>query len=676
MTEMLHELPDAWKLAIQREQSSQEYYSRMAHSASDAATRALFESLAAQEAEHQARLEEEFRRVFQADLDQPRARSGVFEHDLHRGIGPTGFSWWRWEEDSFRLARELDVPILLSISATWCHWCHEMDKTYGDPDVAALINEEFIAIRVDTDERPDINRRYNMGGWPTTAFLTPNGDLLTGATYLTPDQFVRTGRQVADYYRKNKGRVRQRIRELGQAGKPKAATRAGELVPQLVQDVIASIAVGFDPEYGGFGTAPKFPQTDALSLALDEYQTTGDPGLGAHLRRTLRHMAEGGLFDPVEGGFFRYSTTRDWQVPHYEKMSEDNAQLLTLYVSAYQVFGDKAYRRAAEKTADYVLATLYDPLGHFCSSQDADEEYYKLDAKGRAGRQRPFVDKTAYAGYNATMASAMMHAGLVLDRRDYTDAGLKALDSIWDALHVTGRGLLHARKEGEHVGGFLSDQVWGAMAMLDAYERAGDPRHLARAQELMDYVYAEFAAGADAGFWDAEPRGDAFGRLRQLEVPILENSVAALAALRLHAFTGEDKHRQAARSALTPFGGHYKDYSYGAARYAAAVHAFLSDPIQIIIVGTADDAATGDLRRAALRVRAPYRILQVVDPTWEQERLKRLGYPAQPALRAYVCTGLRCVRPTDKPEEIASIVEPLVSPWKHPKRTLSPEGTP
>lgn len=668
MSEKLYELERAWGLAIRREQDAYDFYARMARSADDAATKAFFESLAQEELRHRQRLEDEYNRMFQPDLEEPKDKKGVFVHDLHRGDQPAGFSWWDWEEEAFRLAKELDVPILLSISASWCHWCHVMDETtYSHPEVAATINADFIPVRVDTDKRPDINARYNTGGWPTTAFLTPDGEIITGGTYMTPQQFLDTARQVSEYYHANKDAIRDKVLEI-QEQRQKALARPapdGELGLDVVEQVVSDLVAGFDEQYGGFGTAPKFPQAEALELALAEYRLSGDDRLRKVVEETLQGMASGGMYDQVEGGFFRYSTTRDWSIPHYEKMAEDNANLLALYLHAFQVFGEEAYKETATSISRYLLDTLTDERGYFYSSQDADEEYYKLSAAERAQRTPPYIDKTPYTNYNGMLASALLQAGVILDWRAPTEAALKAVDTVWERHYTPGRGMAHTKSADGEVTGLLVDQIWMVRALLDAHEATSEPRYLQHAVELMDFVYAHLEDKEQGGFLDrADDPTTALGRLRDREKSLTQNALAANVALRLHAFTGDDKHRDAAKRALMLFSEHYPAYGYFAAGYAASVRAFLSQPIQAIIVGSAEDALTRDLRQASLRLYAPYRVIQVVDPAWEKERLARLGYPAEPAPRAYICVGLTCAQPTANPDEVADIVAPLVAPWE------------
>jgi hypothetical protein len=320
--ENLSQLPEAWKLAIRREQDSHSYYKRMAQSVTDASLKALFEDLAAEEARHRQRLEAAYRRLFEADLEEPQGRAGVFEHKLqaqrHPSLGgakgPLLISWQEWGEEAFRLAQTLDVPILLSISAVWCHWCHVMDQTtFADPEVAALITAHFVPVRVDNDKRPDINARYNMGGWPTVAFLTPAGEILSGGTYMPAAAFKEALQRISDYYRDNKAEVQSRtvqMQEQRRQGQQLSLQSAGELTPSIPEQAYALATAAYDPQYGGFGDAPKFPQVDVIELALARHEgispVAGQVSALDMALKTLRAMAQGGLYDHEVGGFFRY----------------------------------------------------------------------------------------------------------------------------------------------------------------------------------------------------------------------------------------------------------------------------------------------------------------------------------------------------------------------------------
>jgi uncharacterized protein YyaL (SSP411 family) len=254
--------------------------------------------------------------------------------------------WRPWGEKAFQEAQVADKPVLLAISAVWCHWCHVMDETsYSDPDVIRLINERYVPIRVDNDERPDVNRRYNMGGWPTTAFLTPDGEIVHGGTYVPPDTMRSYLASVADLWSAQRSDLAQRVAELREKENEARAPKSGDLSFQIVDQVGSLVRGQYDPQFGGFGREPKFPQPKLLRFLLDEHRRFGYPEIATMLHRTLGAMASGGMYDHVEGGFFRYSTTRQWEIPHYEKMLEDNADLLAIYAEAHRSFPTAGYDR-------------------------------------------------------------------------------------------------------------------------------------------------------------------------------------------------------------------------------------------------------------------------------------------------------------------------------------------
>src|SRR2546422_2637208 len=269
--------------------------------------------------------------------------------------GPWEITGHAWSPEAFDAAREPGRPILLSISAVWCHWCHVMDETtYSHPSVIDIINREFVPVRVDNDVRPDINQRYNMGGWPTTAFLTASGDILTGGTYLPPDQMASSLIRVADYYRANQTDIASRVLEARKRAASGVARSVGELEPGLVDTILDAVKSAYDPEYGGFGNAPKFPQVDAILLLLEQSVLRSDDQLRRMAVHTLEQMTGGGTYDHVEEGFFRYSTTQDWSVPHFEKMLEDHAGLV-------QALALAGMTDALDKTTAYLDTVLRDP---------------------------------------------------------------------------------------------------------------------------------------------------------------------------------------------------------------------------------------------------------------------------------------------------------------------------
>jgi uncharacterized protein YyaL (SSP411 family) len=304
--------------------------------------------------------------------------------------------WQEWSRAAFERAAREDKPILLDIGAIWCHWCHVLDReSYENPEIAQLINEHFVAIKVDRDERPDIDARYQTavtaltgeGGWPLTVFLTPDGKPFFGGTYFPPEDaggrpgMKRLLRSVAETYRAQRDRVAASAEQIAQAlGRVEQFSPDGQrLGPGLVDAILSSIERMFDPRHGGFGSHPKFPHPSAIDLLLDRYlETRREPWL-TMVTVTLEHMARGGIYDQLGGGFHRYSVDERWMVPHFEKMSYDNAALLSNYLRAYQITGNDFFREISLGILAFIESTLSDPSGGFYASQDAD---YSLNDDG------------------------------------------------------------------------------------------------------------------------------------------------------------------------------------------------------------------------------------------------------------------------------------------------------
>ena len=299
--------------------------------------------------------------------------------------------WYPWGEEALQRAKAEDKPILLSVGYSACHWCHVMEReSFEDPRIAELMNFEFVCIKVDREERPDVDSIYmgavqamtGRGGWPMTVFLTPDGKPFYGGTYYPPEDrhgipgFPRVLASIANAYRQERGEVVLATERLLQ--QMRAMATAGRGVEPLTADVLAQafagIAKDFDPTHGGIGLQPKFPQPMTYEFLLRYYLRSGDVSALEMVGTTLDRMAMGGIYDQIGGGFHRYSTDTYWLVPHFEKMLYDNALLVRLYLHAYQVTRKPLYRRVVEETLDYVLREMTDPAGGFYSAQDADSE--------------------------------------------------------------------------------------------------------------------------------------------------------------------------------------------------------------------------------------------------------------------------------------------------------------
>jgi len=320
------------------------------------------------------------------------ASSAYLRSAMHQPV-----QWHEWGEDAFATAQRENKPILLDIGAVWCHWCHVMDReSYDDAEVAQIVNERFVAVKVDRDERPDIDSRYQaaisaisgQGGWPLTAFLTPDGKPFYGGTYFPPNDqygrpsFKRVLLAISDAYHQKNGEVVEQAKmvESALSHSESLAGRSGEFSAAVIDAIVKSVLGMFDPTNGGFGSAPKFPHPAALDLLIDQYARSGDENLRNVFVTTLEKMARGGVYDQLAGGFHRYSVDERWVVPHFEKMCYDNSELLKNYVHAFQATGSEFFANVARDIIRWMEEWLSDrERGGFYASQDAD---YSMDDDG------------------------------------------------------------------------------------------------------------------------------------------------------------------------------------------------------------------------------------------------------------------------------------------------------
>lgn len=296
--------------------------------------------------------------------------------------------WYPWSAEAFAAAEAADKPVLLDIGAVWCHWCHVMDgESYENPELAGFLNQHFICIKVDRDERPDVDARYQravqtltqQGGWPLTAFLTPKGEVFFGGTYFPPDgKYGRPGfrsvlASVLDAYRGRREQVQvqaQAIRRVLDEHLDEGAP--GEISASMLEDAVSQMVRVFDPVNGGFGSQPKFPHPAALGFLLHRWYDQPSDQIRQIIDRTLQGMARGGMHDQLGGGFHRYSVDAKWIVPHFEKMSYDNSELLKVYLDAYALFGTQEYADVARGIVHWIREVGSDPAGGYAASQDAD----------------------------------------------------------------------------------------------------------------------------------------------------------------------------------------------------------------------------------------------------------------------------------------------------------------
>ncbi len=555
--------------------------------------------------------------------------------------GSERIAWKEWSKETFDIAAKEGKLILLDLTASWCHWCHVMDRTtYSDPEIVRTINATFVPIRVDIDKRPDISERYNRGGFPTTAFLSDQGESIWGATYVPVSDMKRIINSIIDANRSGEiGQALERSRmhflDISAAMEPKAP-----LSPSETEDVFEDIFATYDVENGGFGLAPKFPHPAVLEMLMAKYSTDDDKELADAVVNTLRRMSEG-LYDRVEGGLFRYSVSGDWRLPHYEKMLDTNLGYLGNLVHAHAIFGDEDFEAWAQGTAEYLLRTLRDKRsGGFFGSQDADEEYYRLDGAEREKRKAPGIDRTAYAGWNSEAVSVLVNSGMLLRDDKIVRAGEQAWRFIVDRLWEKDRGLVrHCDSQDLFL---FEDQVallFAALGMLDISE---DDEPMRLAESLIKGVDAAFAH-EDGGYGDVEKVKGAVGELDSQRRSLAENAAWARGLALFGAVTHQDALVEKARSTLMSFTKKDVDSSgLFAAAYVIARWTLERGPVTVEV--HSDDPEGPPAARLAGVAR------KCLDPAVVVRGLKD---PEAEVPYAVICSSAGCLSRIEDPDKLA-----------------------
>ena len=555
--------------------------------------------------------------------------------------------WYPWGEEALSRARELDRPILLSIGYAACHWCHVMEhESFEDPATAELMNERFVCIKVDREERPDLDGIYldavaamtGQAGWPLTVFLTPDGEPFLGGTYFPPEArhglpaFSEVLVSVSDLYRERRDDVARRARAMIEAlGQAASAPPSSEpLTESLVFTATRRLGELLDREWGGFGRAPKFPPASAIELLLRRGEV--EPAV-----KTLDAMAAGGMYDLVGGGFHRYSVDERWLVPHFEKMLYDNALLVPAYLHGWLVTGTERYREVAEETVGYMLRDLRLPDAGFASSQDADtdgvegltytwapgegapEELFEPFEDGRfvlrgelddelrarlleirSERPQPGLDDKAIASWNGLALAALAESGRRLARPDLVDEGRTLAGFLLGPLSDGDGRLYRSRRAGRSSGtGYLDDYANVAHGLCELHVATGELRWLEEARRLALLAVELFGDDAHGGFFLAPADGEQLvARKKDLfDHPVPSgNSMLAYVLLRLARIYGDDELERRAVGVLRLVG---EGLGRGPTEFAWALNAldlYLSTPKEIAIVGPPDS----EVARAAL----------------------------------------------------------------------------
>jgi len=513
----------------------------------------------------------------------------------------TRVEWREWGPESFAEARERGVPVLVSVVAAWSESCRAMDeRTYSEPRIAANVNDDFVPVRVDADRRPRVRERYNMGGFPSTVFVTPEGEHIAGATFLEPDGFRQVLQRVRETW-DEKGEDAGSVPRALQGGEPPAAPVTGD-VERLVAGQLGD---QYDEEHAGWGTSEKFPLPETLSFALKRDRERALRTLDA----IRRHLADD------DGGFFRFAHGRDWSDPQAEKTLSVNASLLAAFAHAYLHTGEDEYLDAATGVVDYLTGTLW--TGEAFAASETPE----------GG-----VDETAYADGNALAAEALLALAAYTDDDRAQRYAERTLDYLAEEL-VDGATVRHYADE-DAPEGLLADRarVVGAFA---AAAQVLDPDYLATARTVADAAIDDLQ-DATGAFTDGPQTGA--GMLDQPLRPVDDSAAMADALVDLHHLTGEDRYLDAARDAVSAFAGAAERMGVQVAGYATAAARVADDPL---VIRVADDPGS-DLHRAALRMA-------------DHEKVVAVGADGDPGT-AWLEVGDTVTDAVDSPAALADLV--------------------
>ena len=677
--------------------------------------------------------------------------------------------WYPWGTDAFAKARAEGKPIFLSVGYSTCHWCHVMEReSFENETIASLLNEHFVAVKVDREERPDVDRMYmtalqamgQNGGWPMSMFLTPGLKPFYGGTYFPPEsRYGRAGfpdvlRRVSDIWKSEQGKVEESAETIVAFLSESAGPSDGHPRPgrAALDHCFDQFRRSFDTTSGGFGHDAKFPRPAALKFLLRYFHRTRNPEALSMAEFTLQAMARGGIRDHIGGGFHRYTVDAGWRLPHFEKMLYDQAQIADVYLDAFQLTRREEYASTVRSTLEYVLRDMTDPGGGFYSAEDADSPLpgqpgasgegafylwtrhelirilgesdgrlfcvaYGVEEEGnapfdpqqeytgknilhaaeaasdlarilgkaeeevrgvltrtrlrllmeRSSRPRPALDDKVLASWNGLMLGAFSRAGAILGEPVFLKAADRAAEFLLSYLVDPASGSLHRRyRQGEvRFDGNLDDYAYLVSGLIDLYEATGIGSRLEQAVAIAGAMIDAFGDGEGGGFFDtAGTDASVLVRLKERYdgAEPAGNSVAATVLLKLAVLTGRDDWRALAERTIGAFAATLEQQPVAMPNMASALDLSLSEPGQVVIVGSRGDAVRDAMLREVFRRYLPGTAVVSLEPA-PAERTGALD----PDLRlfdvhggkatAYVCENLACSMPTNDPAAMASILD-------------------
>jgi len=606
--------------------------------------------------------------------------------------------WYPWSEEALQTAKERDTPILLSIGYSSCHWCHVMEReSFENQKIAKLMNENFTCIKVDREERPDLDDIYmnavqamtGSGGWPMTVFLTPDLKPFYAGTYFPPmDMYGKPGfvsvlLAISKIFRENRDKVESNSAQVTSVMQDMFEFKMSEesLSAGVLDNLYRQSVSIYDPDYGGFGNAPKFPQPTLLSFLMRHWMRKGESHALEMAENSLKKMANGGIYDHLGGGFHRYSVDERWFAPHFEKMLYDNALLSRVYLEAYQITGSGLCRRIAEETLDYAIREMYRPHGGFYSAQDADSEgeegkyyvwgldeikailnenadifarYYGMTKEGnfehgknilhvtdseqgvnniiqeckkmlfehREKRVKPGLDDKILTSWNALMISSMAFGYQVTGNKQYLDVASQTAEFILTELSKDGKLLRTYRNGTGKLNAYAEDYAFFISSLIDLYETTFDFKWLKEGIRLNSIFISEF--------WD-DDKGGFFYTGKSHELLIVRpksshdgaipsaNSVAAMNLLRLAKLTGKYELREKAETIFKLFLDQINQAPMGFAQMLCAYDFYLGNVKEIVIIGKRKDSGTEKAIRIIYERYIPNRVLVFHEPDDEKD---------------------------------------------------------
>jgi uncharacterized protein YyaL (SSP411 family) len=602
--------------------------------------------------------------------------------------------WYPWGEEALARARREEKPILLSVGYAACHWCHVMEhESFEDEATAALMNEHFVSVKVDREERPDVDSIYmdavvsltGQGGWPMTVFLTPDGEPFFGGTYFPPEprhglpSFTQLLRAVAGAWGERRAEIQRDAGAITEQLRRAAEPSREPLTSTLLTDAVRGLRRTFDPVWGGFGNAPKFPPASVLEFLLRRNELE-------LVTKTLDSMALGGMYDLVGGGFHRYSVDREWLIPHFEKMLYDNALLVPVYLHALVVTGDERYRKVVEQTCDYLLRELRLPEGGFASAQDADTDGVEgltytwteeddvprellhpfehgrfvlrgeLDDQTRARllaereqRPQPLRDDKAVASWNGLAVAALAEAGRRLARDDLVDAARASAEFLLGPLSTEDGRLFRTWRAGRaRHAGVLEDYADVANGLYELHVATGDLRSLHEARRLALLAVDLFGDDDRGGFFLTPADGERLvSRKKDFDDHPTPsgNSMLAYVLLRLARVWGDGELERRAVGAFRFVAPHLPRAPSAFGHALSALELHFSPPREFAVIGPPDCAVA----RAVLSEFDPNAVVAVGPgegvPLLEGKDFVD-GLPA-----VYVCENFACRAPITRHEE-------------------------